>query len=195
MVEYVNIGFNPITIVNNKEKNVVLISEDEWKNIEEILYLSSIPDDVNNIKNTEKWKDAIGILSKVNYVVHTDAIKSFIVSTLIEEQKRFIYVEESDVLNVALFGMTTKEWRENNPELAKNGNIRDYTDLLHLVILSNLETINASLISDNVPQGERLIKLNNNARVQMEALRNNKNIKDLELLQQKINNDKLLIEN
>ena len=195
MVEYVNIGFNPITIVNNKEKNVVLISEDEWKNIEEILYLSSIPDDVNNIKNTEKWKDAIGILSKVNYVVHTDAIKSFIVSTLIEEQKRFIYAEESDVLNVALFGMTTKEWRENNPELAKNGNIRDYTDLLHLVILSNLETINASLISDNVPQGERLIKLNNNARVQMEALRNNKNIKDLELLQQKINNDKLLIEN
>ena len=174
MVEYVNIGFNPITIVNNKEKNVVLISEDEWKNIEEILYLSSIPDDVNNIKNTEKWKDAIGILSKVNYVVHTDAIKSFIVSTLIEEQKRFIYAEEA---------------------LAKNGNIRDYTDLLHLVILSNLETINASLISDNVPQGERLIKLNNNARVQMEALRNNKNIKDLELLQQKINNDKLLIEN
>lgn len=164
----------PITIVNNKEKNVVLISEDEWKNIEEILYLSSIPDDVNNIKNTEKWKDAIGILSKVNYVVHTDAIKSFIVPTLIEEQKRFIYAEEA---------------------LAKNGNIRDYTDLLHLVILSNLETINASLISYNVPQGERLIKLNNNARVQMEALRNNKNIKDLELLQQKINNDKLLIEN
>ena len=91
--------------------------------------------------------------------------------------------------------MTAKEWRENNPELAKNGNIRDYTDLLHLVILSNLETINASLISDNVPQGERLIKLNNNARMQMEALRNNKNIKDLELLQQQINNDKLLIEN
>lgn len=79
--------------------------------------------------------------------------------------------------------MTAKEWRENNPELAKNGNIRDYTDLLHLVILSNLETINASLISDNVLQGERLIKLNNNARMQMEALRNNKNIKDLELLQ------------
>ena len=61
MVEYVNIGFNSITIVNNKGKNVVLISEDEWKNIEEILYLSSIPglvDDVNNIKNTENWKNA-----------------------------------------------------------------------------------------------------------------------------------------
>ena len=135
------------------------------------------------------------ILSKVNYVVHTDAIKNFIVPTLTEEQKRFVYAEEADVLNVALFGMTAKEWRENNPELAKNGNMRDYTDLLHLVILSNLETINASLISDNVSQRERLIKLNNNARMQMEALKNNKNIKDLELLQQQINNDKLLIEN
>ena len=91
--------------------------------------------------------------------------------------------------------MTAKEWRENNPELAKNGNMRDYTDLLHLVILSNLETINASLISDNISQRERLIKLNNNARMQMEALKNNKNIKELELLQQQVNNDKLLIEN
>ena len=109
--------------------------------------------------------------------------------------KKFVYAEEADVLNIALFGMTAKEWWESNPELAKNGNIRDYTDLLHLVILSNLETINASLISDNVPQGKRLIKLNNNARMQIKALRNNKNIKDLELLQQQINNDKLLIEN
>lgn len=90
--------------------------------------------------------------------------------------------------------MTAKEWIENNPELAKNGNMRDYTDLLHLVILSNLETINASLISDNVSQRERLIKLNNNARMQMEALKNNKNIKDLELLENQIN-DKILIEN
>lgn len=90
--------------------------------------------------------------------------------------------------------MTAKEWIENNPELAKNGNMRDYTDLLHLVILGNLETINASLISDNVSQRERLIKLNNNARMQMEALKNNKNIKDLELLENQIN-DKILIEN
>lgn len=140
-----------------------------------------------------EW-NANRILSKVNYVVHTDAIKNFIVPTLTEEQKRFVYAEEADVLNVALFGMTAKEWRENNPELAKNGNMRDYTDLLHLVILSNLETINASLISDNVSQRERLIKLNNNARMQMEALKNNKNIKDLELLENQIN-DKILIEN
>ena len=72
--------------------------------------------------------------------------------------------------------------------------MRDYTDLLHLVILSNLETINASLISDNISQSERLIKLNNNARMQMKALKNNKNIKDLELLENQIN-DKILIEN
>ena len=121
-------------------------------------------------------------------MVHTDAIKNFIVPTLTEEQMRFIYTEESDVLNVALFGMTAKEWREYNLELAKNGNMRDYTELLHLVILCNLETINASLISDNISQRERLIKLNNNAIMQMEALKNNKNIKDLELLQQQINN-------
>ena len=132
----------------------------------------------------------------MNYVVHTDAIKNYIVPTLTEEQKRFVYAEEADVLNVALFGMTAKEWRENNPKLAKNGNIRDYTGLLHLVILSNLETINASLISDNVSQRERLIKLNNNARMQIEALKNNKNIKDLELLQQQITKEEqILIEN
>ena len=142
-----------------------------------------------------EW-NANRILSKVNYVVHTDAIKNFIVPTLTEEQKRFVYAEEADVLNVALFGMTVKEWRENNPKLAKNGNIRDYTDLLHLVILSNLETINASLISDNISQRDRLVKLNNNARMQMEVLKNNKNIKGLELLQQQINKEEqILLEN
>lgn len=90
--------------------------------------------------------------------------------------------------------MTAKEWRENNLELAKNWNMIDYIDLLPLVILSNLETINASLILDNISQRERLIKLNNKARMQMKALKNNKNIKDLELLENQIN-DKILIEN
>lgn len=127
------------------------------------------------------------VLAKVNYVVHTDAVKNYIVPTLTEKQKRFVYAEEADVLNVALFGMTAKEWRDNNPELAKSGNIRDYTDVLHLVILSNLETINASLISDNISQRERLIKLNDNARMQMEVLKNNKNIKQLLLLQNQVN--------
>lgn len=168
-----------------------------WLSPEFKLYLIK---EFERLKRNESYQyqiewNANRILSKVNYVVHTDAIKNFIVPTLTEKQKRFVYAEEADVLNVALFGMTAKEWRENNPELAKNGNMRDYTNLLHLVILSNLETINASLISDNISQRERLIKLNNNARMQMEALKNNKNIKDLELLQQQINNDKLLIEN
>lgn len=96
------------------------------------------------------------------------------------------------MLNVALFGMTAKEWRKQNPKLARNGNIRDYTDLLHLIILSNLETINASLILDNISQRERLIKLNEIARLQMNTLKNNKNLSKLELLQKQVNDNKYL---
>ena len=92
--------------------------------------------------------------------------------------------------------MTAKEWRKNNPELAKNGNKRDYTDLLHLIILNNLENTNAELIRMNIKQSDRLIQLNESARNQMEALKNNKNIKELEVLQQQVNeNNKYLIEN
>ena len=91
--------------------------------------------------------------------------------------------------------MTAKEWREDNPELAKNGNMRDYTDLLHLIILNNLENTNAELIRMNIKQSDRLIQLNESARNQMEALKNNKNIKELEVLQQQVNDDnKCLIE-
>lgn len=158
-----------------------------WISPEFKLYLIK---EFERLKRKESYKyriewNANRILSKVNYIIHTDAIKNFIIPTLTEEQKKFVYAEEADVINVALFGMTAKEWRENNPELAKKGNMRDYTDLLHLVILSNLETINASLISDNVSQRKRLIKLNNNARMQIEALKNNKNIYELEKLQEK----------
>ena len=136
------------------------------------------------------------ILSKVNYVVHTDAVKNYIVPTLTEEQKRFVYAEEADVLNVALFGMTAKEWREDNLELAKKGNIRDYTDLLHLIILNNLENTNAELIKMNIQQSDRLVQLNESARNQMEILKNNHGIKELEILQRQINeNNKYLIEN
>ncbi len=107
-----------------------------------------------------------------------------------------MYAEEADVLNVALFGMTAKEWRESNPALAKNGNMRDYTDLLHLIILNNLENTNAELIRMNIKQSDRLVQLNESARNQMKALQNNKNIKELELLQQQVNEDnKYLIEN
>ena len=92
--------------------------------------------------------------------------------------------------------MTAKEWREDNPELARNGNMRDYTDLLHLIILNNLENTNAELIRMNIKQSDRLVQLNESARNQMEALKNNKNIKELEVLQQQVNEDnKYLIEN
>lgn len=160
-----------------------------WLSPEFKLYLIK---EFERLKKNEYYQYKINwnanrILSKVNYAVHTDAIKNYIVPVLTEEQKRFVYAEEADVLNVALFGMTAKEWREKNPELSKNGNIRDYTDLLHLVILSNLETINANLIADNISQEERLIKLNNSARMQMKILKNNKSIKDLELLQKEVN--------
>jgi len=117
--------------------------------------------------------------------VHTDAVKMNIVPILTEEQKRYAYAEEADVLNVALFGMTAKQWITQNPELAEKGDIRDYTDLLHLVILSNLENTNAELINAGVPQKERLIKLNESARRQIRVLKNNKRIKELENMQKK----------
>ncbi|HPF82993.1 MAG TPA: KilA-N domain-containing protein [Bacilli bacterium] len=167
-----------------------------WLSPEFKLYLIK---EFERLKKNEAYQEKIEwhanrILSKVNYVVHTDAIKNFIVPTLTEEQKKFVYSEEADVLNVALFGITAKEWRTNNPELAKNGNIRDYTDLLHLVILNNLENTNAELIRMNIKQSDRLVKLNESARLQMKSLKNNKNIKELEVLQKQVN-DKLLIEN
>ena len=89
--------------------------------------------------------------------------------------------------------MTAKQWRETNPELTKKGNIRDYTYLLHLVILNNLQNTNAELIENNVSQSERLIRLNNSARRQMKSLQNNKNIHELEKLQNQVNNEKYLI--
>ncbi len=145
------------------------------------------------LKKNEAYQNKIDwhanrVLAKVSYVVHTDAIKSIIVPTLTEKQKKFVYAEEADVLNVALFGITAKEWRESNPEIANKGNIRDYTDLFHLVILNNLENINAELIEMKIPQNERLVRLNNIARKQMELLKNNKSFNNLEYIENKVNN-------
>lgn len=145
------------------------------------------------LKKNEAYQNKIDwhanrVLAKVSYVVHTDAIKSIIVPTLTEMQKKFVYAEEADVLNVALFGITAKEWRESNSEIANKGNIRDYTDLLHLVILNNLENINAELIKMKISQNERLVRLNNIARKQMELLKNNKSFNNLEYIENKVNN-------
>lgn len=149
------------------------------------------------LKKNEAYQNKIDwhanrVLAKVSYVVHTDAIKSVIVPTLTEKQKKFVYAEEADVLNVALFGMTAKEWRTLNPEIADKGNIRDYTDLLHLVILNNLENINAELIEMKIPQSERLVRLNNIARKQMELLKNNKSFNNLEYIEHKVNDKQAL---
>ena len=111
-------------------------------------------------------------LSKINYRIHTDAIKSHLIpEEVTREQANIIYAEEADVLNVAMFGMTAKQWREANPEL--KGNIRDYATINELICLSNMENINAVLINDGVPQGERLVKLNQIAIQQMQVLEGN----------------------
>ena len=89
--------------------------------------------------------------------------------------------------------MTAKEWRESNPDLVDNGNIRDYTDLLHLVILNNLENLNAELIKMNISQSERLVRLNNTARIQIELLQNSKAFKNLEYIENKVNDKPLII--
>ena len=131
------------------------------------------------LKHNETYQERIEwsvrrSLSKTNYRIHTDSIKENIVPTLTDKQKLFIYANEADVINVALFGMTAKEWRENNPD--KEGNIRDYTDILHLVVLSNLEVLTVSMIENNISQKDRLEKLNKTARRQINILANDGNI-------------------
>ena len=150
-----------------------------WLSPEFKLYLIT---EFQRLKKNESYQNKIEwnesrVLTKVNYLVHTDSIKQNIVPTLTDKQKRFIYAQEADVLNVALFGITSKEWRDNNPDL--KGNIRDYTDLFHLIILNNLEVLNANMIESNISQRERLIKLNDIARKQMNLLQNNKSIDNL----------------
>lgn len=108
-------------------------------------------------------------LSKINYRIHTDAIKQNLIPPEVsEKQISFIYANEADVLNVALFGMTAKEWRDANPTL--KGNIRDYATINQLICLSNMENLNAVFINDGLPQAERLRKLNAIAIQQMTVL-------------------------
>ncbi len=108
-------------------------------------------------------------LAKVNYQIHTDAIKeNLIPNEITKQQASYVYANEADLLNVALFGITAKEWREANLEL--KGNIRDFATLEQLVVLSNMESINALLIRQNLPQSERLIQLNKVAITQMKSL-------------------------
>lgn len=117
-------------------------------------------------------------LAKINYRIHTDAIKqNLIPPELTPAQKSFVYADEADMLNVAMFGMTAGQWREANPEL--KGNIRDYASINQLICLSNMENLNAVFINDGLSQRERLEKLNKIAIQQMKVL---ENIEDRKLL-------------
>ncbi len=117
-------------------------------------------------------------LAKINYRIHTDAIKNNLIPELLTpKQISVVYADEADVLNMALFGKTAKEWRNENPD--KKGNIRDYASMNELICLSNLENINAMLINEGVPQSERLTKLNQIAIHQMSVLQEDKGHKYL----------------
>ena len=172
-----------------------------WISVEFKLYLVK---EFQRLKEEEQKQIGWSVkreLSKLNYRIHTDAIKQNIVPEEIDVyHKSLIYAEEADVLkaaskrvqtkvyflyaerkqarpkvNVAMFGMTAKEWREANPEL--KGNIRDYATINELICLSNMENINAVLINDGMPQGERLVKLNQIAIQQMQVLEDNESRK------------------
>lgn len=117
-------------------------------------------------------------LAKINYRIHTDAINQNIIPPeLTPAQKSFVYADEADMLNVAMFGVTAKQWREANPDL--KGNIRDYATINQLICLSNMENLNAVFINDGLPQNERLEKLNKIAIQQMKVL---ENVEDRKLL-------------
>lgn len=135
-----------------------------------------LKDDESN-RNHLEWNFQ-RTLAKVNYRIHTDAIKeNLIPKEITKQQSVFIYANEADLLNVALFGMTAKEWRDKNPDA--KGNIRDEATIEQLVVLSNMESINALLIRNELSQQERLIELNKVAITQMKSLLENNNLKKL----------------
>lgn len=118
-------------------------------------------------------------LTKINYRIHTDAVKeNLIPPALTQQQISLVYASEADLLNMALFGKTAKQWRDENPD--KKGNMRDYANVSQLVCLANLETLNAHLIRQELPQDERLRLLNNTAIHQMRLLTQDSSIKRLE---------------
>lgn len=131
------------------------------------------------------------ILSKTNYYFHTEAIKNFIVpdKNYEKEKEWLIYAEEADLLNVALFNCTAKDWRDANPDLAKkslNINIRDFASINELAILSNLETLNAQMIKEKVNKSERFLELNEIAKYQLSVLNKKDFMKTLKKLNENI---------
>ena len=151
-----------------------------WLSPEFKLYLIK---EFERLKRNEAYQEKIDwnasrVLSKANYKIHTDAIKNSIVPNLITDiQKKHAYSTEADLLNVALFGMTAKEWKDKNQGL--KGKQRDYADIRQLLVLCNLETINATMINDKITQSARLEKLNKIAINQLKILENDENITKL----------------
>ena len=140
-----------------------------WVSVEFKLYLVS---EFKRLKAEEQKLLGWSVkreLAKLNYQIHTDAIKQNLIPPEIDRKKAsIIYASEADVLNVAMFGMTAQEWRNANPD--KKGNIRDYATITELICLANMEAINSEFINDQIPQAERLMKLNRIAISQMRIL-------------------------
>lgn len=142
-----------------------------WISAEFKLYIIK---DYQRLKNDENSRLALGwnlnrMLAKINYRIHTDAIKDMLIPPDVSPIRQCTtYASEADVLNVALFGITAKEWRQAHPD--SKGNIRDDASLQQLIVLANLESINAELIRQGVPQGERLLRLNASAKQMMQSL-------------------------
>lgn len=153
-----------------------------WLNVEFKLYLIR---EFERLKQNESYQNKLNWsvrreLAKTNYKINTDSIKTNLVPTLTEKQKLYVYANEADLLNVALFGMTAKEWKDKNTNL--DGNMRDYANILQLVILSNLENLNAEMIERGIHQKERLEDLNKTAKKQYNILQDSNSIKRMEAL-------------
>ena len=158
-----------------------------WLNVEFKLYLIM---EFQRLKQNESYQNKVNWsvrreLAKTNYKIHTDSIKENIIPTLTEKQKLYVYANEADILNVALFGMTAKEWKDQNPSL--DANMRDYANILQLVILSNLENLNSEMIAQGIPQNLRLEKLNAIAKKQYNILQDSKGIRKIEMIDNTIN--------
>lgn len=151
-----------------------------WISAEFKLYLIK---EFQRLKQDENERLALGwnvkrTLAKVNYKIHTDAIKEHLIPPIVSKNReQIIYANEGDLLNVALYGETAKEWREKNSK--KEGNVRDYSTVEQLVVLSNIETLNAEFIRQGLTQAERLRQLNEIAIIQMKSLLGNPSIKKL----------------
>ncbi len=149
-----------------------------WVSVEFKLYLIKEFERLKTIENNEKDWNIRRLLSKINYGIHTDAVKTVLIpSRLSDQQTKFVYADEADVLNVALFGKTASQWKKENPD--KKGNMRDYANMAQLVCLLNLESLNSVYISQGKERNERLQLLNETAINQMKLLLEDHRITDV----------------